>query len=89
MVGAELFPSLEKHFFSAAMAAGELTWQQGLLTKGCSLCHGTAGNGYLLHALYRGCLRQSLDETKEWRHWADIAEMWRARAWIFARQVAR
>jgi len=25
---------------------GELTWQAGPLTKGATLCHGTAGNGY-------------------------------------------
>jgi hypothetical protein len=34
-------------------AAGELTWHAGPLAKGAGLCHGTAGNGYALLALYR------------------------------------
>jgi len=35
------------------LAAGELTWTAGPLTKGPGLCHGTAGNGYALLKLYR------------------------------------
>jgi Lanthionine synthetase C-like protein len=34
------------------MAGGELTWRAGPLRKGAGLCHGTAGNGYALLALY-------------------------------------
>eukprot|EP00811_Abedinium_folium_P032821 NODE_5835_length_1730_cov_4.651279.p1 GENE.NODE_5835_length_1730_cov_4.651279~~NODE_5835_length_1730_cov_4.651279.p1 ORF type:complete len:438 (+),score=119.81 NODE_5835_length_1730_cov_4.651279:175-1488(+) len=37
----------------AALLAGEHTWHYGLLTKGVSLCHGTAGNGYALLRLWR------------------------------------
>jgi len=33
-------------------AAGELIWQAGPVAKGPGLCHGTAGNGYALLALY-------------------------------------
>lgn len=33
-------------------AGGELTWSAGPLRKGVGLCHGTAGNGYALLALY-------------------------------------
>lgn len=32
---------------------GELTWRAGPLRKGPGLCHGTAGNGFALLALYR------------------------------------
>jgi hypothetical protein len=32
---------------------GEVLWQRGLLVKGNGLCHGIAGNGFLLHSLYR------------------------------------
>lgn len=32
--------------------AAELTWCAGPLTKGPGLCHGTAGNGYALLAMY-------------------------------------
>ncbi|PCC68499.1 Lanthionine synthetase C-like protein [Nannocystis exedens] len=35
------------------LAAGRATWQAGPLTKGPSLCHGTAGNGYAFLKLYR------------------------------------
>ena len=34
------------------LAGGELTWRAGPLTKGASLCHGTAGNGYAFLALH-------------------------------------
>jgi lantibiotic modifying enzyme len=35
------------------IAAGELVWAAGPLTKGPGLCHGTAGNGYAFLKLYR------------------------------------
>jgi hypothetical protein len=35
-----------------ALAGGELTWRAGPLRKGANLCHGTAGNGYALLALF-------------------------------------
>jgi hypothetical protein len=35
------------------LAAAELTWRAGPLTKGAGLCHGTAGNGFAFLALYR------------------------------------
>jgi lantibiotic modifying enzyme len=35
------------------VAAGELTWAAGPLTKGACLCHGTAGNGYAFLKLYK------------------------------------
>ena len=35
------------------VAAGETIWAAGPLTKGASLCHGTAGNGYAFLKLHR------------------------------------
>jgi Lanthionine synthetase C-like protein len=35
-----------------ALAGAELTWRAGPLTKGASLCHGTAGNGYAFLTLF-------------------------------------
>jgi hypothetical protein len=32
---------------------GKFTWAAGPLAKGSNLCHGTAGNGYAFHKLYR------------------------------------
>eukprot|EP00899_Mesostigma_viride_P015413 jgi/Mesvir1/23873/Mv10668-RA.1 len=41
-------------YLSLAQRAGEDVWTRGLLTKpGRSLCHGIAGNGYALLALYK------------------------------------
>jgi hypothetical protein len=34
------------------VAGGELTWRAGPLRKGAGLCHGTAGNGFALLALF-------------------------------------
>jgi hypothetical protein len=49
-------------------AAGELVWEAGPLAKGPGLCHGTAGNGLALLALFG--------------RWRD--ERWLARARAFA-----
>ncbi len=35
------------------LAAGEIVWTAGPLTKGAGLCHGTAGNGYTFLKLFR------------------------------------
>lgn len=35
------------------LGAGELTWRAGPLTKGASLCHGTAGSGMAMLKLWR------------------------------------
>jgi len=51
-----------------AVAGGELTWLAGPLRKGAGLCHGTAGNGYALLALF--------ERTGD--------EVWLARARAFA-----
>jgi len=37
---------------AALGAGGELTWRAGPLAKGAGLCHGTAGNGFALLALF-------------------------------------
>jgi hypothetical protein len=49
----QVFPHMRDRLLEAAESLGELTWEQGLLCKGNSLCHGITGNGYLLHCLYR------------------------------------
>lgn len=40
-------------YLPAALRAGELVWQQGLLFKGPGLCHGVSGNAYALLRLYK------------------------------------
>jgi hypothetical protein len=42
----------DERFDALMIAAGELTWRAGPLTKGAGICHGTAGNGYALLALW-------------------------------------
>eukprot|EP00210_Caulerpa_lentillifera_P002721 g2601.t1 len=43
----------EEVFLNAAVRAGEVVWERGLLKKGPSLCHGVSGNGYALLKLYK------------------------------------
>ncbi len=42
----------DEAFLTAALNAGEAVWNRGILLKGNGLCHGIAGNAYMLHALY-------------------------------------
>jgi hypothetical protein len=42
----------DESFGELLRAGGELTWRAGPLRKGAGLCHGTAGNGYALLALF-------------------------------------
>jgi hypothetical protein len=51
-----IFPRLRDRLMKAAIDAGTITWERGLIFKGNSLCHGIAGNGYLLHCIYRAFL---------------------------------
>jgi lanthionine synthetase-like protein len=49
---AQIAPADEEHE-RLLLAGGELTWRAGPLTKGASLCHGTAGNGLAFLKLFR------------------------------------
>jgi len=49
----EINCAFAQKLYRAAMKAGELTWQYGILLKGNSLCHGISGNGLLLHSVAR------------------------------------
>ncbi len=52
ILGLQLLPRSEQ--VDALLAGGaELTWAAGPLEKGAGLCHGTAGNGYALLALFQ------------------------------------
>ena len=43
----------DQSYLELAKSAADVVWQRGLLRKGYGLCHGTAGNGYILLDLYR------------------------------------
>ncbi|XGW27782.1 hypothetical protein V3C99_007955 [Haemonchus contortus] len=45
----------EQKYFKAALRAGDLIWNKGVLKKGPGICHGVGGNGYALLMLYRAC----------------------------------
>jgi lantibiotic modifying enzyme len=49
---AQIAPADDEHE-RLLLAGGELTWRAGPLTKGASLCHGTAGNGLAFLKLFR------------------------------------
>lgn len=42
----------DKQFLQAAMDAGDVVWERGLL-KRVGICHGISGNAYVFLALYR------------------------------------
>ena len=52
-LAAGVFPTEKQKYWSVVEKAGELTWKEGLLRKGNGLCHGIAGNGYIMHNLNR------------------------------------
>ncbi len=58
----------DQRFDDLFLSGAELTWRAGPLVKGPNLCHGTAGNGYLLIKAY----------------WRTGDEKWLARARSFA-----
>lgn len=43
----------DESFLDAAVRAGDLIWERGLLKKGHGLCHGTSGNAYALLRLWK------------------------------------
>ncbi len=60
-------PSSSSRYLDAALLAGECAWRRGLLTKGSgSLCHGAAGNGYALLALWRATRDQLWLRRARW-----------------------
>ncbi|KAI8618734.1 hypothetical protein BC830DRAFT_1061133 [Chytriomyces sp. MP71] len=74
-IAARAFPEREE-YLRAALAAGDVTWERGLLRKGIGLCHGVCGNAYAflyLHEVTR-------EERWLWRaaRFADFATEWEA-----------
>ena len=53
--------SLAKRLYQAAIKSAQATWDNGLLLKGNSMCHGISGNGLLLHSAARWCARQTAE----------------------------
>lgn len=49
--GEQLFGDLK--YVEAAAECAEVCWYRGLLHKGYGTCHGPAGNGYAMLAMYR------------------------------------
>jgi hypothetical protein len=49
----EIFPQIAAELLDVSLKAGQITWEEGLRCTGNGLYTGIAGNGYLLHTLYR------------------------------------
>ena len=43
----------DPRYLDVALSAGECVWKYGMLLKGPGICHGFAGNGYSLLALFK------------------------------------
>ena len=65
VLGAELFPDLEKPCLTVCRSVGELIWSEGLVLKGNGLCHGISGNGYALHCLHRKFSEMAKNESEK------------------------
>lgn len=52
----------QNEYLTLAAGAADIVWQRGLLRKGYGLCHGTAGNAYVLLYLFR------LTGEQKWLH---------------------
>jgi len=50
---AALAPGLRVALREAAVQAGEVIWERGVILKGNGLCHGISGNGYAFLGLHR------------------------------------
>jgi hypothetical protein len=88
-LASEMFPEMRGRLLSAAIRAGDNVWKKGLLLKGNSLCHGTAGNGFMLHSLYRTIKEiatKSEDQYKK-NMYTRISNKWRTRAFMFAKSI--
>ncbi len=46
----------EYQFQALVPRVSDLVWERGLLTKGCGICHGIAGNAYTFLAIYQKTL---------------------------------
>eukprot|EP01102_Stenamoeba_stenopodia_P016589 TRINITY_DN5814_c0_g1_i1.p1 TRINITY_DN5814_c0_g1~~TRINITY_DN5814_c0_g1_i1.p1 ORF type:complete len:284 (-),score=66.32 TRINITY_DN5814_c0_g1_i1:34-885(-) len=53
---AQLFA--DKELLEIAEKSGDFIWERGVLIKGPGLCHGVAGNGYALLALYKATKKE-------------------------------
>ena len=71
---------VDREFDALLESGGELTWHAGPLTKGAGLCHGTAGNGYALLALFE----RTRDEK-----WLDRARAFAMHALVQSERAAR
>ena len=65
LLAAQKLPDMADQLTAAAVKAGEVVWERGLLLKGLGLCHGIAGNAYAFLTLWRFTRKQLyLDRAK-------------------------
>ena len=65
---ASFYPEKKKAYIKIAESIGDVIWSEGLLLKGNGLCHGIAGNAYMLHTLHRVFIRfykESKDDEEQ------------------------
>lgn len=68
-------------YLAAARRAARAVWRRGLLRKGVGLCHGVAGNGYALLAMWRATREeQYLEQARAFalfaaRRWEELYDV--------------
>ncbi|KAI9012831.1 hypothetical protein BC832DRAFT_589808 [Gaertneriomyces semiglobifer] len=65
----------QQEFLDAALLAAEVVWKSGLLRKGVGLCHGIAGNAYVLLHLYTAT--SDVEHLRRACCFAQVATDWR------------
>ena len=78
-----MFEQARDRAMKVAEECGETIWKEGLLKKGNGLCHGIAGNGYMLHSIFRHYDRLYMyeDDLKQQKVWMHVADLWRTRSY--------
>ena len=56
---------MKDRLITAAVKIGEKTWEKGISSVSNGLYNGTAGNGYLMHSLYREFRSMCIAEQNE------------------------
>jgi hypothetical protein len=83
------FVNLRPYVLRVAEVLGEKTWVEGIQKSGNNLYSGVAGNGYLMHSLYREYTRLAIieEEERQKEDYLRSADKWLARTLMFAKAM--
>lgn len=85
-LASQMFPNLMSRLLASAVDAADFAWNQGFSVRCNGLSCGLAGNGYLLHCLYRTFdrLAQQAESADQKHLFHKAAQTWRTRSIAYA-----